>query len=122
MNAFTGYLPPISLYNELETWDLIIQVADEALGFYPTMLNEDIQILEDTKDKKMNMNIRNCIMFRKNEKEVYQNLKDCAGKVKELAKLSYTDAKLKIDEWRESEDLIIARNLNYFEKVFCELL
>ena len=98
LDAFTGYLPPTSLYNELDTWDLITQVADEALGLYPTFLNEDIQILEDTKDKKMNMNIRNCMIFRKNEKEVYQNLKDCAEKVKELAKLNYADARLKIDE------------------------
>ena len=43
--SFPGYLPPVSLENEVEAWDHIADIADDALDLYPSTLKEDNEIL-----------------------------------------------------------------------------
>ena len=44
-NAFKGYLPMISLENEVAAWSHISKVVDKALAKYPTTMEEDYEIL-----------------------------------------------------------------------------
>ena len=69
----------ISHTNETATWRKILKEANEALNKYPTTLEDDLEILEE--DKSLTRNLRNCIMFRKNEKVVLHFLKDCAESI-----------------------------------------
>ena len=45
-----GHVPAFSLDNEIEAWRYINKAADIALSKYPTLLEEDIEILE--KDRR----------------------------------------------------------------------
>jgi hypothetical protein len=103
-------------------WEFIIESANEEIKKYVTSLKEDVSILDDTKNKKMNPNIRNCIRYRINEKKVYHYLKCCAQKVKEFAKLSYEKALDKLAKMKDQQDEIVSKNVDYFEKVFIPLL
>ena len=59
----------IGLKQELAAWDNLKEVIEGALSRYPTSLEEDKQILEkDDQEKSLSRNIRNCVIYRKNEK------------------------------------------------------
>jgi hypothetical protein len=44
--VFEGYLPCISKGNEASAWKYIDKVCNEALGKYPTTLEQDVEIIE----------------------------------------------------------------------------
>ena len=50
-----------------------------ALNKYPTTLQQDMNKLNrDKKEKNLDYNERNCILFRKGEKSIYNFLLDCS--------------------------------------------
>lgn len=52
---------------------------DKALDKYPNSLEEDILILEqDTKENNLSNNEKNCILYRKIEKQILNTFKDYA--------------------------------------------
>jgi len=72
----------MSLENEIATWKYIDGRADAALAKYPNTLEEDNNILErDSTENFLGFNKRNCVIYRKGEKELLYYLKDCAEKV-----------------------------------------
>jgi protein-histidine N-methyltransferase len=62
---------PCSIENEIGAWRLIDQAATATLKGYSTSILEDIQLL---KDQNLTTNQRNCIIYRKSEKEILQYL------------------------------------------------
>ena len=45
-NLDLGYLPKISLSNEIATWKFIEEVIEKAMDKYSTSLQEDLEILK----------------------------------------------------------------------------
>lgn len=60
---------PISTRSEVACLEEVARVAKKLLRTFTTTLDEDAEILKD-KDKKLTMNIRNCVIMRRGEKEV----------------------------------------------------
>lgn len=61
-------IPPISIKNEKEVLTWIQFTAISMLKKYPTTYEEDLKILETTKD--FTFNTRNCVLMRSGEKKV----------------------------------------------------
>lgn len=80
-----GYLPKISVKNEIAAWNLITSVVDACLAKYPTTIEEDIELLkQDESTNTLGFNKRNCILYRKGEKQVLNSLKDVSKRVDEM--------------------------------------
>jgi histone-lysine N-methyltransferase SETD3 len=62
-------IDPISPANELRVMNQVSIAAQEILKTFDTTLEEDNKLLEDP-DKKLTMNIRNCVVMRRGEKEI----------------------------------------------------
>ena len=58
---------PISTRNELKILQHLGYSASVVIKNFPTTLEEDNKILED---KTLTMNVRNCVLMRRGEKEV----------------------------------------------------
>ena len=110
-------MPSISKENEAAAWKLISKVADEALAQYPTTLEEDVQILaKDNAEHSLAQNKRNCVLYRKMDKEVLYFLKDSAQKVAELMTMTAKDAKKEVNSWGNGQ------GLEYFKQCVCSML
>ena len=57
---------------------------------YPTSIEEDIELL---KDESLTFNKKNCIMYRKSEKDILRYLMDCCDRVNELSKMTAKEAR-----------------------------
>ena len=72
--AFKGYLPALSRENERDAWRHISKVVDEMLAKYDSSVEDDgILLTSDAKKlggQLLSYNNRNCIMYRRSEKEV----------------------------------------------------
>jgi hypothetical protein len=88
--CFKGVLPRVNLSNEIQAWGLIKEMAELSMTKYPNGLEEDIELL---KNDKLTFNEKNCIQYRKGEKEILHYLIDCAGKVNQLSKMTSKEAK-----------------------------
>ena len=88
-------------------WRHIDKVCDEALKRYPTTLEEDIELLRRDQENAgaLSYNKRNCILYRKSEKEVLYFFKDCASKVEKLAKMTEKEARAEVGRWNISDSL-----------------
>ena len=62
-DAFHGYLPIVSVQNEIAAWKLISDTVDESLAKYPTTLDQDFELLKQN-PSVLTPNQRNCIKFR----------------------------------------------------------
>ena len=73
----------ISRENELDTWNLIEEVCDEALSKFRWNIKEDQNMLnKDKLNGLLTFNERNCIKYIMGEKSVLLFFKDCSRKVK----------------------------------------
>jgi len=74
-------------------------VAEEALEKYPTTAEQDLEILKrDNEIDNLTMNERNCIVFRKMEKDVLKFLKGCAAIVLQLIEMKVDEAHAVIEK------------------------
>jgi len=112
-------MPLYDKENELQAWNKIKEVALEALTKYPNTVEEDKEILEkDDMDHHLGFNNRNCILYRKAEKDILHYLIFCADKAAELVKLTAKEARQQINLW-EGHD---KRCEPFFKDVFCPAL
>lgn len=63
-------IEPISIPNEIKVLQSLAAASEGMLKHYDTTLEEDNKILKDPK-LKLSMNLRNCVLMRRGEKEVY---------------------------------------------------
>ena len=119
--AFKGYLPSCSLTNETHVWMQVHILCGELMARYQTSLHEDIELLaKDDKENTLGFNKRNCILYRKGEKEVLQYLVDCAMKVVELLNLSRKNAHKEIEKWGEGS--LMKKSSRYFTDTLVPLI
>jgi hypothetical protein len=84
-------------------------VAECALKLYPTSLDQDNDLLNDDQtNNNLTHNIRNCIRFRKKEKEILQFLLELGQKVKKIMSYkfrekAFEDIELWEVEWEHIE-------------------
>lgn len=116
--SFRGLIPRYKVENELKAWAYIREIAERYLGWYPNTLEEDIELLSN--DKALSFNQKNCILYRKGEKEILKFLINCSIKVNELSKMSLKEARQAITMWTKED--IDPRGIVYFKEEFCELL
>jgi len=79
-------IPPISPANELRVMTEVKTAALQVLEGFDTSLEEDNKMLDDP-DKKLTMNMRNCLIMRRGEKEIlhaYLQLADHLIAIKDL--------------------------------------
>jgi len=77
-------LEPISLRNEMDTLQAFAEEAKRVLGTFDCSLEDDNILLADPL-KKLSMNIRNCILMRRGEKEVLHHYIDLYTAARSLA-------------------------------------
>jgi len=83
---------PVSRRNELACVREIARQAKIVYDKFETTLEEDIEMLEDP-DKKLTMNIRNCILMRRGEKQVLLAYMDLAKKLDGIEDYNFKDFK-----------------------------
>ena len=116
---FKGYLQSFSRENEADCWRHISQIANESLNKYPTTIQDDNKILEeDDKKPSLGKNKRNCVLFRKIEKEIFHYLRDCARKVESLIKLSLVEADAKMLEYSTQQKDDQSGDFEFFEMYY----
>jgi hypothetical protein len=54
--------------------------------------------------KELTFNIKNCILYRKREKEILHYFKDVAERVNKLVNLSQKQAKKEVNSWSLGKD------------------
>lgn len=87
-------LPVLSLANERKVLKTIDRLASEALVKYPCSLQKDEQLLaEDDLKQNLSFNERNCVLFRKGEKEILHFYKDFSQYMLNLMSLKFKEAK-----------------------------
>lgn len=81
-----GYLPPLSLTNELAAWKVIEVKANYWLAKYSESMNEDVNMVEkDTEEPFLDENKRRYVESRKLEKEILHELKQCGGLIRKFS-------------------------------------
>jgi len=79
-------IDPISAANELRVMNEVKKAAVEILAGFDTSLEDDNSMLNDP-DKKLTMNMRNCLIMRRGEKEIlnaYLQLTDHLNAIKDM--------------------------------------
>jgi len=76
-------IDPICIRNEAQVMYAIAEGAKTVLSGFSTSLEEDNKLLEDP-TKKLTMNLRNCIIMRRGEKEVLHAYIDLAKRIAEV--------------------------------------
>lgn len=74
-------IEPINIHNELRVMNEVARVAQQVLAGFPTTLKEDNALLEEG---KLTMNVRNCVLMRRGEKEVLHAYIDLAKRLNEV--------------------------------------
>lgn len=114
---WNGHLSAWSIDNEINAWKYISATVDKVLAAYPTTLEQDIQLLkEDDKNPVFDLNTRNCIIYRKNEKSILQFFKDVAKIVNKITQ--HKDRKGQLMNYT----VFPKGSENYFRGAFLELL
>lgn len=73
---------------------------------------------QDNKDHKLSYNERNCVMLRRNDKLVFDSIKESAFGILELANMTRREAVLTMMKKRKS----FKHNMRYVQDVFIPLL
>lgn len=100
--------------NERAAWNLIRTKAEADLTKYPTSLAEDEELLGNEEQlNKMSQNQRNCVQFRRNEKEILRFLINSAT---EIIRVTQLDELTLANKTRESikQELSVQK---YFKKI-----
>ena len=114
-NMFDGRLEPISIDNELAAWNVIDKTCDKGLRRFSTTLQQDTQILkQDDEEHTLSFNKRNCILFRKGEKEIFHFYKECNVKINKLLNMPLQKAHSEISTWTDQDDSIPYFSTHYF--------
>lgn len=83
--SFIGIIDASTFENEVRAWNFLENIVDQTLANYPTSLAEDIALLEaDDTEKTLGFNTRNCIMYRKLDKQLLAYWQDTINKVYQL--------------------------------------
>lgn len=116
---FKGVMPKYDLATEVAAWNLIKVLVQQLLNRFPNTIEEDIQIIQkDDAEHNLTFNEKNCVLFRKREKQMLHYFIFCADKANELKTMSVKDAKQHINLWEGEEK----RWMTYFKDDFCGLL
>lgn len=83
--GIADYIKPMDIRNEAMAWSKIKSIVVEALGKYPTTLDEDYEILKN--DKSLTYNTRNCVLLRVGEKKILHFVNNTAEILLEMAKM-----------------------------------
>ena len=90
-DVFKGHnVKPYNIQSEWAAWQLLKEAAVEAAGRYPQTLEEDTELL---KSAELTANQRNCVLFRRGEKELFRFLADCADVMQTMLKQSLKEAR-----------------------------
>jgi histone-lysine N-methyltransferase SETD3 len=92
LNSDYTNVAPISRRNECAMLQHIAASARNVLAGFDTTLEEDNKILEDP-DHKLTMNIRNCVLMRRGEKEVLHAYIDLAARALRWVCMTYVEFK-----------------------------
>jgi len=121
-------IDPINIHNEARVMAAIGKAAEDTLETFDTSLAEDNKLLETGKDlsgKDLTMNIRNCVVMRRGEKEILHAYIELN---KHLQKVEHYDVKklgkylAKEVKGRGTEPSIEWRMEKYFEELWIPLL
>ncbi len=85
-------IEPISIPNEIKVLQAIAASSEAMLKNFETTLEEDNKILKDPK-LKLSMNLRNCVLMRRGEKEVYHFYIDMAKECIPFLQMPWKDLK-----------------------------
>ena len=83
------FVKPFDIQNETSVWKWIQVNVSAAQSFYPTTLEEDLEIV---KSQEFTYNQRNCISLRIGEKKILKYFEDVSKKLVSLSKLSRQEA------------------------------
>jgi len=93
----------ISIRNEIDALRMIKESAQKTLEAFETTVEEDARLLQDP---TLTMNIRNCILMRKGEKEVALFFKMLAEQCQPLLNMSWNEFQLTSQKYSNGGDLI----------------
>lgn len=85
-------IEPISIANEIKVLAALAANSEAMLKYFDTTLEEDNKILKDPK-LKLSMNLRNCVLMRRGEKEVYHFYIDLAKECIPFLQMPWKDLK-----------------------------
>ena len=116
---FRGYLPPISIENEVAAWKHIKKVSIESLKEYKTTIKQDKKRLKKHKKEEeiLEDNELNCIKYSLIEKKPLQFLIDTADKIEEIVGMKRKQAKKEVKSWDDTNKLKV-----YFKKTIIKLM
>ena len=101
---FKGYIKFHTKELELQAWELVKSLCDEALKKYETSLEDDLALLEkDDKEQCLTSNERNCVLYRKGEKKILHYLLDTADKVNHVFSMTQKEARKEINSYPNFE-------------------
>lgn len=116
------FVDPISIANEYLVMQEIARQANIMIAGFPTTLDEDNKLLADG---KLTMNVRNCVLMRRGEKEVlhaYVDLAKTLDDVKDMDLRTLRKYLNKNVKSRGREPTIPWRKEMYFEELWIPLL
>jgi histone-lysine N-methyltransferase SETD3 len=115
-------IDPISIANETRVMQAMAQQCQTVLSGFDTTLEEDNKAIEEG---KLTMNVRNCVVMRRGEKEVlnaYIDLNNTLQEVKDLDLRQLKKYLLKNVRGRGAEPTIPWRKEMYFEEWWIPLM
>jgi len=115
---------PVSARNETEVIKTVAEMAKHSLSLFSTSLADDNKMLADP-EKKLTMNIRNCLLMRRGEKEVLQAYVDLAEHVSKVSQMDLKEAQKYIAKNIKGigrEPSIEWRMENFFEDIWLPML
>ncbi len=95
----------MSIRNEKKVLNKIKEIAIEAYEKYPHSLEEDLEILaaDDSGEKSLTFNERNCVLYRSGEKKILRFLIKMAEDFLPLLDMSFKEARKTADKLEEIE-------------------
>jgi len=117
-------IDPVSIRNECAILQVVAKACEETLKGFDTTLEEDYKLLEDP-DKKLTMNLRNCLIMRRGEKEILHGYIDLAKHVKAVEQKNLRQLKKYLDKHvigRGKKPSIAWRMEMFFEELWIPLL
>jgi len=115
---------PLNVHNEAKAVHAVAEAAQVVLKGFPTSLADDNKMLLDG-DRKLTMNIRNCLIMRRGEKEVLHAWIDLSERLKEVENYDVRKLKkylMKEVTGRGKEPSFAWRLEMYFEELWIPLL
>lgn len=124
-HATIDKIDPINATNEAKVMQAIADQAEAMLRTWSTTLEEDNKILEGKTDFKLTMNMRNCVIMRRGEKEVLNAYIDLNRTIQEVKDMDLRNLRKYLSknvnnrgtmpsfEWRKEQ---------YFEELWIPML